>query len=228
MVRVTPRRRHGRARRRRPGRSQSAGLRGGPRSCRPPVAARPRTRRRRRPQHGAVVRHHLGDELRDACVRGRLGELLEQARADPSTLQVVRYREGDLGRGRVAQPDEVRERDDALPLAGQRQGPDQRATLFPVRVEKRLDRGRGQRGEAVEAPVDASLRQRAEEPEHRVGVARMGWAQAQRAPVPEDDVANLGRCECHPGQCGCPPPATPSDRPRNGLRQTTEHPPVTH
>ena len=56
------------------------------------------------PQHRRVVRHHLGDEGRDPGGRGRLGELLEQARADPLALQLVRDRERDLGatRGRAA------------------------------------------------------------------------------------------------------------------------------
>ncbi len=121
----------------------------------PPRDREPRVREDA--QHRAVVRHHLGDELGDPGVRGRFGELLEQARADSAPLQLVRDRERDLGGRRVAQPDEARERDDALASAVARQRPDQRAALLPVGVEEGLD-GRGrERGKAVEAPVDALL-----------------------------------------------------------------------
>ena len=48
-------------------------------------------------EHRAVLGQHLGDEALDPGRRARAGELLEQPRADPAPLMLVRDRERHLG-----------------------------------------------------------------------------------------------------------------------------------
>ena len=89
-------------------------------------------------EHRLVLGQHLGDEALDPDARRARGELLEQPRADPASLLGVGDGEGRLGDGRVAQPDVVADRDDALAvLVGERA--EQRAALGPVGIEQRLD-----------------------------------------------------------------------------------------
>ncbi len=161
--------------------------------------------------HRVVLVQHLGHELLDPGVR-RLGcELLEQPGADPAALVVVADREGDLGGARVAQPDPVREGDDA-PV----EGAEQRALFVPVGVENRFDELRAECREAVEAEVAAVLREGGEELEERVGILRGGWSQPERRPVAEDDV---GRGDSV--RRGCAHAATACSRACCGLRTTS-------
>ena len=145
-------------------------------------------------QHVAVVRQHLRDEALDSLLGGTGGELLEQPRADPAALVVVGDRERRFRDGRVAEAHVVGDRDDALG-AVDLERPEQRAALVPVGLERRLDEPWAEVREAVEAEVEAALRERPEEVEQRVRVVPAGRAQPERAPVAEDDVGRelLGR-----------------------------------
>ena len=143
------------------------------------------------PQHRRVVRHHLGDEGGNPCHRRRLGELLEQPGPDPLALELVGDGERDLGAGVVSKPNEVRQRDDPLRLAVLGQSAHKRPALVPVGLDERLDRGRGERGKAVEAPVDAALGQTAEELDQSVHVRLVRRAQPQRAAVAQNDITHL-------------------------------------
>ena len=65
-------------------------------------------------QHGSVLREHLRDEASHAAAGGAVGQLLEQARADPAALLFVGDHERDLcGRG-VTQPHVVRDADNPV------------------------------------------------------------------------------------------------------------------
>src|SRR5581483_11616970 len=154
-------------------------------------------------EHGAVVRHHLGDERLDAEAGRDAGELFEQPRAGAVALELVRDREGDLGRGRIAKPRVARERDRAL-LVTLAERAEQRAALLPVGGEERVDERLRERREAVEAQVDAPLGQTAEEREQEPGVVRAGSSQAERAAVAKDDVPRpLQKCRTHASVASC-------------------------
>ena len=142
-------------------------------------------------EHAAVLGQHLGEEALDAHLGGALGELLEQARADPVALVRVGHGERRLGEGGVAQARIAPEGDDALP-AVLCERPDECAPLVPVGLEQRLDELRAEHREAVEAQVEAALGQALEEPEHGRGVLPARRAETERAPVPEDDVDVVG------------------------------------
>ena len=121
------------------------------------------------------------------CAAARDGELLEQARADALALVVVGDGERGLGRVRVAQPDVVADRDDAL-LAGVAHDADQRALLGPVGIDERAHEAVAREGEPVEAEEAAADGEVAEERDERADVVVDGRAQAQRGAVAEDDV----------------------------------------
>ena len=53
-------------------------------------------------QHRAVVGQHLGVEAADRLVGGDIGELLEQPRRRAAAVELLRHREGDLRRARLA------------------------------------------------------------------------------------------------------------------------------
>ena len=94
-------------------------------------------------EHRLVVRHDFGDERRDPGRGGRLGQLLQQARADTVTLKLVGDGEGDLGAARVAQPRKAREattRSSSVPINDPR--------VIPVGIDEGLDRLGGQRSES--------------------------------------------------------------------------------
>ena len=143
------------------------------------------------PEHRRVVRHHLGDEPLDAGCGRALRQLLEHARADPTTLVLVGHSKRDLRSGRVAEPRIACERDDALG-AVVRQRPDERASLDPVRVEVGLDEGRPHGRRAVEAEVEAALGEAAEELGQGLGVGGLRRPEPQRAAVSQDDVDRSG------------------------------------
>ena len=129
-------------------------------------------------QHGSVIEHHFCDELLDSHAGGCGSELLEQTGRDPAPLQLVRNRKGDLGGASITQPNVVRDGDDALALDA-----DQRTALAPVRVHDRRDHVRVDGGVAVEAFVEALVRQFAEEREQRGEVTVPRRLQAHRRAV---------------------------------------------
>ena len=151
-------------------------------------------------EHRAVVGHDLGDEALDPDPRGAGRELLEQAGADAAALPGVGDGEGRFGERRVAQADVVREGDDLL-LAVVGERAEEGAALVPVRLEHgSTSCGRTYR-QAVEAEVEAPLREAAEEGEQLVRVLAPRRAQAQGAAVAEDDVDDVrGAGSCR-GQC---------------------------
>ena len=141
-------------------------------------------------EHPPVVRQHLCDEALDPVPGGALGELLDEARADAAALVRVGDGEGSLGDARVAQTRVVREGDHPLGAVLDERA-EQRAPLGPVRVEHLLDDLWPERGEPVEAHVEALLGQSAEEVEDRIGVVPHGRAKAKGASVPQDHVDDI-------------------------------------
>ena len=142
------------------------------------------------PEHGHVPGQHLGDEPLDALRGGERRELLEQARADAAALELVGDGEGHLGGRRVAQAVVGRDRHDAL-ASVRRERSDQRAAIGPVRVERVADERGGERGQPVEAQVEALRREALEERQERGPVGLGRRAEPERAPVLEDDVEHL-------------------------------------
>ena len=67
---------------------------------------------------------------------GERGELLEQAGADPASLQLVRDGERGLRGSRVAQAVVLADRDDPLVAAGAGERADEHAALPPVGLEE--------------------------------------------------------------------------------------------
>ena len=120
-------------------------------------------------QHASVLGQHDRNEPLDAVSACEGRQLLEQPRSDPSTLELVRHREGNLGLGGITEPVVRRDRDDAVAAVGA-QGADQRAALGPVRIQDPLDERRCERGHAVEAEVKALGREPLEERQQRIGV----------------------------------------------------------
>ena len=151
-------------------------------------------------EHRPVVGKHIGDEALDPD-RGRARrELLEQSRADAPSLVLVGDGERGLGERGVAETDVVGDRDDAFSLVVD-VGAEQHPAFLPVRLEQRLDEPRAQLREAVEAQVEAPLRQRTEEGQQGVGVVACRRTKPQRATVAEDDVGVL--CRDHHGRLDC-------------------------
>ena len=143
-------------------------------------------------QHRVVLVQHLGDELLDPGIRRVGREPLEQPGPDPTSLELVADRERDFCGAWIAQPDPVRESDDA---AAERT--EQRAALLPVRVEHGFHQLRAERRKAVEAEVAAVLREIREELDECIHVLRDGCSQPERRAVAEDDV------RCREGSCNC-------------------------
>ena len=144
------------------------------------------------PEHRRVVGDHVGDEPLDAG-RGRARrELLQHARADAAALVLVGDGERDLRDRGVAEPGIAREGHDLLEPVG-RQRSDQCAALDPVRIDEGLDERRPHGGRAVEAKVEASLGETAQEVGQSVGVGGRGRPQAQRSSVAQDDVDEARR-----------------------------------
>ena len=141
-------------------------------------------------QHASVLGQDDRNEPLDAVSACEGRQLLEQPRSDPSTLELVRHRERNLGLGGITEPVIGRDRDDAVATV-RAQSPDQRAALGPVRIQDPLDERRCERGHAVEAEVKALGREPLEERQQRIGVGVDRRAQPERASVPEDDVEGL-------------------------------------
>ena len=113
------------------------------------------------------------------------GELLEHPRADSPALLAVGDRERDLRPVRVAEPRVAREREDraVVDTATCNQG----AALLPVRIEVRLDQGRIDRPQAVEAQVKTALGEAGEELDQLAGIGGSRRPQPKRAAVSEDE-----------------------------------------
>ena len=124
-------------------------------------------------EHRPVLRQHVGDEALDPDLGRALRELLEQPGADAAALVLVGDGERRLGELAVAQADVVGDGDDPLALLVDQRAQEHPA-LLPVRLDERLDEPRAELREAVEAQIEAPLRQRAEEGQQGVGVARVG------------------------------------------------------
>ena len=137
-------------------------------------------------EHLTVVRQNDRDEPLDPEPAGECRELLEQARADAAPLVLVRHREGDLRGRRIAQAHEVRDGDDLVVDRA-----DERTGLLPVDARQRLDETLVDRREAVEAPVQAPLRETAEKLEQRLVVGRPRRPEPKRGAVTQDDVERL-------------------------------------
>ena len=147
-------------------------------------------------EHRAIRAHHVGHERLDARLRSQLRELLEQARAGPVPLELVRDCEGDLGRRGVTQADVVRERDDVLFRSlAERAG--EGTPLLPVRVEHGCYELGSERRKAMKPAIRALVREAAEEREQASRVAGHGRPQPERAAVAEDDVADVFRGRGH-------------------------------
>ena len=161
-------------------------------------------------EHPPVLGQHQRDEALDPVAGGALGELLDETRPDPAALVSVRDRERRLGEGGVAQARVVRERDDPLGAVLDER-PEKRPALGPVGLEHLLDDVRPERGEAVEAHVEALTGKGAEEVEDRVGVVARRRAEPQRAPVAEDHVDDVGHAGILPhGRHGGHGPTVPA------------------
>ena len=65
-------------------------------------------------EHGAILRHHLGDEALDPDLAGPPRELLQQPSADTAALVLVRDREGGFCCALVAEAHVLGDRDDAV------------------------------------------------------------------------------------------------------------------
>ena len=142
-------------------------------------------------EHAAVLGQHLRDERLDPALRGALGQLLEQPRADPLALLVVGDGEGGLGGARIAQPHVVADRDDRLARRPRprrrsarpaRPSPARRAC---ARTARRPRRGRGS-GESGSRSRGRRRRRRAP-----VTSDAPGGAEPERRAVTEDDVDRL-------------------------------------
>jgi hypothetical protein len=143
-------------------------------------------------EHVAVVGEHLREEGLDSDRRRPARELLEEPGPDPTALELVGDAERGLGDGRVAEALVARDRDDLLAVT-LREGPEQRASLRPVRVEQPLDELWPDRRNPVESLVQALRRETAEELEQLVGVVGAGRPEPEREAVLEDDVDGVGR-----------------------------------
>ena len=142
-------------------------------------------------QHGPVLRQDQRHEDLDPEAAGRLGQLLEQPRAEPLRLHRVGHGEGHLGNGWVAQPRVARDRDDAhVVVAADRCH--QRAALHPVRVEVGLDERAVHARDPVETREQARDREGMEEPHELVRIRPRRRTQPQGGPVPEDHVPHAG------------------------------------
>ena len=137
-------------------------------------------------EHGSVLRQDLGDETLDADCAGARRQLLQEARANAASLQLVGDGEGDLGDGRVTQTGKLGEGDDARGGSVADDG-DERVSVLRLR-EQVLDQRPVDARTAVEARVQALRGQLAEEGEECVAVWRLWLAQSQRRAVAEDDV----------------------------------------
>ena len=152
-------------------------------------------------EHVAVVGHHLGDEALDTDIGRAIREPLQQPRADPSPLMLVRDRERRLRETRVAQPHVVADGDHRLrPFSSV-------PSSAPRSSQSGSSSGSTSRGadrrEAVEAEVEALLGERAEEVEKRLRVLPPRRTQPERAAVPEDDVDRLRGSRHRRRVCGC-------------------------
>ena len=138
-------------------------------------------------QHGAVLSKHFGDEARHAGAGRAVGQLLEQARADPAALLLVGDRERDLSRsqGRAAARSSRRPRPGrrATPRARRSRPSRVRAATRPAVARRSGSRGSAGRGCAPTGP----RRMRAARPHQ----PRRG-TQPERAAVLEDDVGSSG------------------------------------
>ena len=152
------------------------------------------------PEHVPVVGEDLGDEAVDPLASSPQCELLDEARPDATPLVRVGDGESRLGSGRIAQPLVVPDCDDDLPpVLGER--PEERAALDPVRLEELLDELRAEARKAVEAQVEAPLRECAEELHELLLVLSARRAEAQRRPVSQDDVGDVRSHSAHSRGC---------------------------
>ena len=126
-----------------------------------------------------------GPRRRSGSIAGAgraVGELLEQARADPAALLLVGDREGDLGRRRVAQAHVVRD----APRSALASPSASRASA-PRSTQSGSSSGStscaSTCADAVEAQVEAAFRQALEEREQRVRIGCGRRPQPERAAV---------------------------------------------
>ena len=141
-------------------------------------------------QHRVVVGHDVGHERLDTLLGGRLGELLDQPRADAQSLQLGGHGEGRLGQARVAQAGIARDGHHLVAGVPAQQA-DQRPARAPVGVEQAVEDVVADPARAVEAHIQAPVVEPAEEVEHRLGVVGQRRAQPQRPAVPENDVTDV-------------------------------------
>jgi len=159
--------------------------------------ARPRHREagvREEAKHRPVLRDHLGDEARDALLRGTSRQLLEQTGADSATLGAVGHCEGDLGYFTLTEAHVAGQSDDALAVAGSDRAK-QRPPLHPVGLESRRDEPSVDRRMPVEAQIQALLGELGEEAEESLRVASCRRTQPQRAAPTQDDIHGIVRIE---------------------------------
>ena len=140
-------------------RGSSRSLRSGtaPRRRRPRAARAPRSPRPAKTRSiGGVARASPRRRSARSRLAGERGELLEQARADAVSLQLVGDGERDLGGARVAQPHVVRERDDpsssVTPISAPRSSKSGSTNGSDARRRPTTGRGTGCTGSAPTAP----------------------------------------------------------------------------
>ncbi len=156
-------------------------------------------------EHPAIVGEHDGDEALDAERTGTRRELLQEAGADPTALVLVGDRERNLRGLPVTEPHEVGDRDDLLVDRA-----DERRGLLPVGGDQRLDQPKVDLWQAVEAAVQALLREPPEELEQGLGVLRQRRSQAQGRAVAEDHVEGLCEDGAHRTDCAARAPSARS------------------
>jgi hypothetical protein len=142
-------------------------------------------------KHGGVLRQHRRDESLHAPAAGDGGELLEQARPDPTALQLICDRKRDLGLGRISQPVVGGHGHDPRAVRVCERS-HQRAPLGPVRLENVLDELRPERRHPMEAQMQALGRKPFEEPQQLGCIFPSGRAKPERAPVPQNHVEEVG------------------------------------
>ena len=145
-----------------------------------------------------VRRQDIGPESRDPALARPPCELLEQPHPDAAPLLRVRDRERHVGRIAAFDDDVVRHRDDPR-VAGTVQPSEQSPAAGPVGIEQRLDEAAVDRAVAVEAQVQAALREPGEEVHEVVGVSSGRRLEPDRAAVAQDHIDCV---ECNTGH-GC-------------------------
>ena len=128
-------------------------------------------------EHRRVVGKDLGDERLDAGLRGPRRQLLEHPCRCAASLELVRDRERDLRDSRVAQPRELGDGDDLLRAGPVGEDADERTAVVRVRLEEVLDECLIDVAHAVEAHVEAVLREPLEERDEGARITSSGRPQ---------------------------------------------------